>query len=77
MLEILGSLALWRIDGKDAVMSTFREEYHVLGSTLDFQCDILYESEMITALDWRNLTVIEAGWTAPLDGVRMLSAGKC
>lgn len=76
-LEILGSLALWLKDGKDTVMFMFREEYHVLGSTLDFQCGILYENEMIMVLDWRNLTVNASGWTAPLGGVRILSSGKC
>lgn len=56
-LEFLGSLGLWLIDVKNAIMSLFREEYHVLGSTFSVQCGILYENETLRALDYRNLTV--------------------
>lgn len=48
---------MWLIDVKDAVMCMFREEYIVLEITLNVQCGILYENDMIVALGWINLTV--------------------
>lgn len=78
-LEFLESLGLWLINVKNAIMSLFREEYCVVGSTSDVQCGIPYENEMIRALDCRNLTVNPAYQQGgkPSDGVKVLSVGKC